>query len=145
MIESKNRMPHIQSRMVAQQHMTESEATNGQLVAVHRIPPGAVLITGHVEVVEAYSAGTITMTFVDMDGNETALSGAVSAAAEGFTAYSAGVPLRAPQGGWVKADCAGADPASEVGDVMMVVEYIVDGRWTEVMPEAGVVPADVAT
>ena len=146
MILKKNRSPNVQSRMIGTQHVTEAEATAGQEVSAIRIPPGAIMLGGFVEVVEAYSAGTLGVDFVNGDGTtaDVALAAAVDATATGATDASPTTPLRAPQGGWIVLKPAGTDPAQAGGDVLVAIEYIVDGRWTEVMPEAGLVPDDVA-
>lgn len=148
MIANKNRMPHVQYPMVQLQHMTEAEATAAMDVAVSRIPPGALIQSGALEIAEAFSAGTktIAVEFHPADGGAAvALLAATDSTTAATTALDSGLPLRAAHGGWIKAVCVGSDPASTEGDAVIEVNYLVDGRWNEVMPEFGIVPADVAS
>ena len=147
MILKKNRMPHVQSRMINMQHITEAEAAPGQEVAATRIPPGAVITASHLEVVEGFSAGTISTAFVNGDGvtaDVELVPALTDATSPGFTVVSSNLPLRAPQGGWIVFKPVGNDVAQAGGDIISSVEYVVDGRWTEVMPEASLAPDDVA-
>lgn len=147
MIDKKNRMPHVQSRMINTQHVTEAEAVDGQEVALTRIPPGAIILGGFSEVVEVLSgASSASVIFVNGDGQtaDATLGTIVNGTALGATAFSLSAPLRAPMGGWVAIVVTGSDPAATGGDIAVTTEYIVDGRFTEVMPEAALAPDDVA-
>jgi hypothetical protein len=146
MILSKNRSPNVQTRMIGTQHITEAEAVPGMEVAATRIPPGAVILRASMEVVEAMSAGTIGTTFVNGDGvtaDVILVAAATDATAVAITAGDTNLPLRAPQGGWVCFTPALTVVTEAGGDVLSTVEYMVDGRWTEVMSE-GTPLADVA-
>jgi hypothetical protein len=144
MIAKKHRTPHVQTELVAIQHLAENEATAGAKVAAIRLPPGAILTGGLLNTIEAFSAGTVQPILIDPLGNETPLhSLALDAATPGALVEFDGAELPAPYGGWVYLDCAGADNSLESGDVAALIRYYVDGRWTEVLPEVGIAPADV--
>jgi hypothetical protein len=89
------------------------------------------------EVVEAMSAGTVGTIFVNGDGTtaDVALVSATDATTKAITAGNTNLPLRAPQGGWVCFIPALTVVTEAGGDVLSTVEYMVDGRWTEVMSE----------
>jgi hypothetical protein len=143
MIESRNRSVDVQTLLVATQHIQESEATDGKMVAAVRIPANALILGGALSAAEAFSAGTLGLTFRDLDDADTVLLAPTSVAAELAPTPLTGAPLHTSLGGWVYFVCAGSDPAAQGGDALATIQYVVDGRGGEVMPEDALAPADV--
>lgn len=137
-----NRNKALQSPLVAMQRLTQPELPTGKAVSAIYIPAGAIVTGGFIKVETAFdSATTDTLDVGDTllgtryldgssDNGSTAARVALSPTGYQYTA-----------GKWITVTNTAAGTEGTAGVVLVVVEYIVEGRVGEIQG-GPIVPAD---
>lgn len=137
-----NRNKGLQEPLVAVQRLTQPELPTGKLVAAVFVPPGAIVTGGFISVETAFDSATSdTISVGDAASGTRYLNGGADNGST--TARVALVPTgyQYTTGKWITVKNVAVGTEGTAGKVLLVVEFIVEGRFCEIQG-GPIIPAD---
>jgi len=143
-----SRNPTVQFPLVAIRRLTQAELPDGAVVSVIPLPAGAIVVGGFAVVETAFDSETSDSIDIGDDGGGGSAdpnrytSSVVDGQAAGLTALTL-TGYKFTKGGWVTVEnnMTAEDTEGTAGVLLVVVKYVVEGRFNEVSGSS-TVPAD---
>ena len=131
----KNRAHGRQFPLVAHQDFDLSELTSGSAIAAVKVPAGARVIGGGVMIDTAFDSATSDVMDVgDGDDDDRYSATPIDVSAAGYTALDI-TGYKYTTTDFIDLIWTGAGTAATEGAGRLIVEYIIDNRTNEVMPD----------
>ena len=138
----KNRNHARQYPVYAVQDFSVSEISNGGTINVIKLPPGARVVSGGMNITtafndttddDAFTVGDATLAGVTIDVDEYDTS--VDGDSLGYVAFELIPGAEYASGAWITLTHSATTGDADEGAGIMFVEYIVDGKINEVVPD----------